>query len=125
MTGFSATLLRIATLALASIALAGCADETPTYRYRLTVEVETPDGLETGSNVIEVGQRLVRPGSNPASRAISLRARGEAVAVDVAPDRTLFALLRSENDVEWASRVMLLLAPKIEGKPLPSSSTTC
>ena len=37
--------------------------------------------------------------------------------MDIAPGRTLFALLRSENDVDWAARVMLLLAPKTEGEP--------
>lgn len=41
-------------LALGTLALAGCGDPTPTYRYRLTVEVNTPEGLRTGSSVIEV-----------------------------------------------------------------------
>lgn len=111
---------RVAVLALAALVLAACGlseDDTPDYRYRLTVEVDTPQGLKTGSSVIEVRQMMVRPGSNPAGRAMTFRTRGEAVAVDIAPGRTLFALLRSENDVDWAARVMLLLAPKIEGEP--------
>lgn len=96
--------------------LAACgmgSDPTPDYRYRLTVEVETPQGRKTGSSVIEVQQRLVRPGSNPAGQAVRFSLRGEAVAVDLGEDRTLFALLRSDSDVEWASRVMLQLLPRL------------
>jgi len=96
---------------------AGCnaEDNAPDYRYRLTVEVETPEGLKTGSSVIEVEQSLMRPGSDPgAGVGVSRRVRGEAVAVDLPDGKTLYALLRSENDVEWASRVYVLLAPKPE-----------
>ncbi|HAW37080.1 MAG TPA: hypothetical protein DCX71_13555, partial [Erythrobacter sp.] len=39
-----------------ALTVAGCSltDQTPVYRYRLTVEVDTPDGVKTGSSVIEV-----------------------------------------------------------------------
>ncbi|MDJ0978885.1 MAG: hypothetical protein QNI87_10130, partial [Erythrobacter sp.] len=50
---------------LALLALSGCTgadDPTPDYRYRLRVEVETPEGLKTGSSVIAVEQRLGRSG---------------------------------------------------------------
>ena len=70
---------RVAVLALAPLALAACGlseDGAPDYRYRLTVEVDTPQGVKTGSSVIEVQQRFVRPGSNPAGRAMSFRTRG-------------------------------------------------
>ena len=102
----------------ALLAVSGCSakDETPDYRYRLTVEVDTPEGVKTGSSVIEVTQKLVRPGSSPAHRAIERHARGEAVAVDLPDGRTLFALLRSEDDVDWASAVMQTAAPKIAGE---------
>lgn len=102
-------------------ALPACADDTPTYRYRLTVEVDTPAGLRSGSSVIEVDTRLVRPGSNPASYAVEHRVRGEAVAVDLPGGRTLFALLRSPDDTDWASRVMVDLTPQQPGEtPLES-----
>lgn len=93
--------------------LAGCAfaeDTAPDYRYRLTVEVETPEGLKAGSSVIEVQQTLVRAGSSPAHHAVERRVRGEAVAVDLHGGKTLFALLRSDNDIDWASRVFIRLA---------------
>jgi hypothetical protein len=96
-----------------ALAISACAsdDTAPDYRYRLTVEVETPEGLKTGSSVIEVKQRLVRAGSSPANMAVERRVRGEAVAVDLPGGRTLFVLLRSDNNFEWASYVMQTLAP--------------
>jgi hypothetical protein len=101
-----------------ALAISACAsdDTAPDYRYRLTVEVDTPEGLKTGSSVIEVKQRLVRAGSNPANIAVERRVRGEAVAVDLPGGRTLFALLRSDNNVEWASYVMQTLAPHIDSE---------
>ena len=100
-----------------ALAISACASDTaPDYRYRLTVEVDTPEGLKTGSSVIEVKQRLVRAGSSPANMAVERRVRGEAVAVDLPGGRTLFALLRSDNNVEWASYVMQTLAPHIDSE---------
>ncbi len=92
-------------------------DATPDYRYRLTVEVETPEGLKTGSSVIEVEQSMGRSAGTGFGKRINRRARGEAVAVDLPGGRTLFALLRSDSDVDWASSVMQSAAPKIEGEP--------
>lgn len=102
-----------------ALALAGCfgPDATPDYRYRLTVEVETPEGLKTGSSVIEVEQSMGRSAGTGFGEKIMRRARGEAVAVDLPGGRTLFALLRSESNNEWASQFMQTLAPKIEGEP--------
>ncbi|MBE5074000.1 hypothetical protein IM511_06750 [Erythrobacteraceae bacterium E2-1 Yellow Sea] len=110
--------IRILALLVCSLLLAACSgtDDPPTYRYRLTVEVDTPEGLKIGSSVIEVTQRLVRPGSSPAHLAIERRVKGEAVAVDLPAGRTLFALLRSEDDADWASAVMQAAAPKIRGE---------
>lgn len=106
-------------LALAALLLSGCAaaeDKAPDYRYRLTVEVETPEGPKTGSSVIEVQQTLVRAGGSPANQAVERRVRGEAVAVDLPGGKTLFALLRSENNIDWASYVFVYLAPQKKGE---------
>jgi len=92
-------------------------DSAPDYRYRLTVEVDTPEGLRTGSSVIEVEQRLGRAASSPAHSQVYRRVRGEAVAVDLPGGKTLFALLRSDNNVDWASYVFVYLAPSYEGEP--------
>lgn len=102
-------------LAMAALILHGCAladDKAPDYRYRLSVEVETPEGLKSGSSVIQVEQSVGRAGGNPASSQIYRRIRGEAVAVDLLGGLTLFALLRSESDIEWAETVVPRVAPK-------------
>ena len=101
---------RIVCLFVAGSLLAAC-DATPDYRYRLTVEVKTPLGLRTGSSVIEVDTDVAGARTIPSPGAVSHRIRGEAVAVDLPGGRTLFALLRSGNDADWASRVMAMLAP--------------
>lgn len=104
--------------ALAVLTLPGCAaaedapeDRAPDYRYRLTVEVETPEGLRTGSSVIEVQQSIGRTTMDGFGEQVFLRIRGEAVAIDLPDGRTLYALLRSGGDVEWAARVIPLLSP--------------
>ena len=117
-----ARILQAAWLALAALMLPACTaaeDEAPDYRYRLTVEVETPEGLKTGSSVIQVEQAL--GGAASAGGQIYYRVRGEAVAVDLPGGRTLFALLRSDNDIEWSARVVQMLAPKIKGEPWKQS----
>lgn len=105
----------------AAMVLASCnpfaKDETPTCRYRLTVEVGTPEGTKAGSSVIEVDTGHDPGRLGPGTGGVWFKIRGEAVAVDLGDGRTLFALLRSDNDVEWAARAMLLLAPKVEGEP--------
>lgn len=107
------TMLGAGVLALSACALAG--DATPDYRYRLTVEVETPEGLRSGSSVIEVRTAVAPDWAIPTPGKVSFRERGEAVAVDVSEGRTLYALLRSENDTGWAGRVMFMLAPEPPG----------
>jgi hypothetical protein len=114
-----ARILQAAWLALAALLLPCCAlaeDAAPDYRYRLTVEVETPEGLRTGSSVIEVQQTLVRAGGSPANQAVERRVRGEAAAVNLPGGKTLFALLESENNVDWASYVFVYLAPQRKGE---------
>lgn len=70
----------------------------PTYRYRLTVNVDTPDGPRSGSGVVEV--RTTKQGSwnidSPGN--ISTQVFGEAVAVDLPNGKTLFAVQGSDWD---------------------------
>lgn len=74
------------------------------WRYRLTIEVETPEGLKTGSSVIEV-QVKDGPSFNP-DGARTVFVRGEAVAVDLGARGVLFALLRSERTTDHAQYVV-------------------
>lgn len=90
---------------LATLALSACNlfDETRTYRYRMTVEVDTPGGLKTGSSVIEVDARLETNPASPATKRINIRTRGEAVAVDLPNGRALFALMDKADGIAGAA----------------------
>ena len=88
-------------------------DETPDYRYRLTVEVETPEGLKTGSSVIEVNTSVAGRNSIPVPGTVSHRVRGEAVTVDLGARGVLFALLRSDDNFDWAKNVVYRVASKV------------
>lgn len=65
---------------------------TCTFRYKLTAEVMTPDGLKTGSSVIEVSYSSVHPLPNP-GRWSADTVTGEAVYVDLGGGKNLFVLL--------------------------------
>lgn len=112
---FSALLLAAALWLVSACGALG-EDPAPDYRYRLTVEVDTPDGVRSGSSVIEVRQNMGRSAGGGFNRIVMRRVRGEAVVVELPNGQSLFALLRSEDSVEWASYVMPRLAPKIEGE---------
>ncbi len=83
--------------------LSGCGS-TEKVRYRMTVEVETPRGLRSGSAVREVEQYI--PPSIPmlGEDRGGFAVKGEAVTIDIGTGQTMFALLRSENgDVDYAA----------------------
>ncbi|OYX63594.1 MAG: hypothetical protein B7Y88_12505 [Sphingomonadales bacterium 32-64-17] len=84
----------------------------PDYRYRLTVEVETPEGLKTGSSVIEVKTAVAGRNSISVPGAVSHRVRGEAVTVDLGARGVLIALLHAEDNSDWASNVVYRLVPE-------------
>jgi hypothetical protein len=95
--GFAGALL----LGAALLALPGCDGITnpgAEVRYRLKVEVETPEGVKSGSSVLSVHARRTGDWSRQmTSRTGGYGSRGEAVAVDLPGGRTLFALLRGED----------------------------
>lgn len=95
---FAVLLLNGATI----MAVGGCSKSDPALgdayfqpiRYRLTATVETPSGERTGFSIIE----------SQTNRSITrVKARGEAVAVDLPDGQTLFVLLRSKSMVDWAA----------------------
>ena len=81
----------------AALGLGGC-DRPPTntYRYRLTIDVMTPQGLRSGSSVIEV-KTVASNGLQ--GGAVQSKIRGEAVMVDLPNGKTLFALLDRAGEV--------------------------
>jgi hypothetical protein len=67
--------------------------------FRLTVDVTTPEGPRTGSGVIE-GLYAMAPGwgTQYGDPKFESGLRGEALAVDLGPRGTLFALLRTPDN---------------------------
>ncbi len=102
-----------ALLAMAPAALlSGCGGPS-TIRYRLTLEVETPEGTKTGSGVIEHAARyndgFFRGLGAGAGLAVSTR--GEAVITDLGARGLLLCLL-TRDEARYGSADELLL-PKI------------
>jgi len=98
------------------LASEGCSakDNVPDYRVRVEVEVETLQGLHVGSSILEVRQSLGSSAGSGFKGQIFRRVRGEAVAVDLPGEKTLFALVPTHG---WLGRTMHRLAPNVEGEP--------
>ncbi|HEX8486021.1 hypothetical protein [Sphingomonas sp.] len=66
------------------------------YRFKLTIEVDTPAGIKSGSSVYEItawnALKLL-----PEERSRDWAVKGDAAAVDLADGRTLFALLKTTS----------------------------
>jgi hypothetical protein len=73
----------------AALALGGCGDSA-SYRYKLTLSLDTPDGVKTGFNVVEIDYRAISiPGKGELHGV-----RGQALYLDLGPGRRrLIALL--------------------------------
>lgn len=89
-----------------------------TYRFRMTVEVETPQGMKTGSSVLQVdGARTFAFGDQSGSVASGLT--GEAVVVDL-PDGPIFVLLEvpdAKGSLQGFVQDALLGRPPKSGNP--------
>jgi hypothetical protein len=68
---------------------------TCTFRYKLTAEVMTPDGLKTGSSVIEVNYSHNADWGG--GRTPDLKMIGEATFVDLGGGKNLFVTLNSQE----------------------------
>ena len=72
---------------------------TGSWRYKMTVEVETPEGIKTGSAVREISNSSspidLPDVGNPAENS------GEAVVVDLGDRGTLFVLISDKSDNEF------------------------
>lgn len=97
-------------MALASAAaLAGCGKPSSgRYRFRMTVEVDTPQGLRSGSSVMEVSSTLQWQMTSESS-ALVTGLTGEAVIIDVMPGQTLFALIGDVASGDGLAGVVTLL----------------
>lgn len=73
-----------------------------TWRYKITIEIETPEGIKSGSAVREVrarknAARFLNPDVNPIEYSVI----GEAVVIDLEEKGVLFSLL------DWDSNSIL------------------
>lgn len=75
-----------------------------TFRYRLTVAVESGGRVYTGSSVIQV--RSVKQG--PLTQAVSLpKVTGDAVVVDVPGRNPIFVLLSQRGGGDWDASIAI------------------
>ncbi len=88
-----------------ALALSGCLTKTIKFRWRLTVEVLTPDGLKSGSSVLETqfSDSTRMPWGRFTSRFI-----GEAAEVVLPGKGSLFALLQDDRDGRTAAEYPIL-----------------
>lgn len=129
MNSATATLLKKTTLCLTLMVVmafaAACKKEAGatnslvtkgTWRYKMTVVVETPEGLKSGYAVREMGNdsvgSFIPEVGNPAD------VRGEAVVVDLGKRGTLFALISHQSDLEFYN------AFPVPGKPFNNGGST-
>lgn len=96
-------------LALASIILvfvtatahAGTSSSPDTLRYRISVTIETPEGIKTGSAVREAStyrEISLVPGAGGTFRHVT---KGEAVVVDLGKRGVLFSLIDDEDEARF------------------------
>lgn len=85
-------------------------------RYKMTLVVDTPNGERSGSAVREVIFHVPAKLPSIVEARTSFILRGEAVAVEILPGQTLFALLNGgHGDPNYASQIL----PAIYGTASP------
>jgi hypothetical protein len=90
-------LLKIATLVIVLLILKSCLFPATTSRaLKITAEVETPQGLRSGSSVIELSSASI-PKWLPGSTGYSFQLRGESPVVNLGDGKRLFVLLEDEH----------------------------
>jgi|LNFM01.2.fsa_nt_gb hypothetical protein len=98
---------RLAFTSLMALLLTGCVGPSLTYRYRLTIEIDTPSGTKIGASILETTLRNQQDIKwfPPEARKVHTKTRGEAVFVDLGEGRHIIALLArgqaGRDDVEF------------------------
>ena len=87
---------------------------TARTRFRLTIEVETAEGLRSGSSVFATATAEGPTWGPPDTQRLSLHKRGEAVLVDLGEGRLLLALLLfGPHGISSAEGIYDLLGPAL------------
>ncbi len=95
-------MVRMALLTALVLLTAACNRTTHTRNQRMTVTIETPDGIVSGSSVVEVTAAYCGPGCSVAGDIqVNYSHRGEAVAVEVLPGQWLFALIGNPAELMY------------------------
>lgn len=104
-------------IGICAVMVSGCKPQRAQIRYRLTVEVETPQGSVTGSSVVDV----VKKGPVPILGRLSTSGTnvdGEAIAVDLPGGRTIYALLFGRKlGQDYAGEIVTSAIWKAESSP--------
>lgn len=87
-------------LAIGTLTIAACSRSLPPLRYRLTVYVDTPSGIRSGSSVIELRPFLSPSFPGPEAGGVRYSVRGEATPVRLPNDNYLFATMRWDKAPE-------------------------
>jgi hypothetical protein len=104
-------------IAATGLSVASCSP-LPSYRYEITLEIDTPAGVRTGSSVVEISGRR-EPKLLPDMVGASLTFHGEAAAVDLPSGGTIFALLAGENGAGGPTAIALNLLTPAERASVP------
>lgn len=88
---------------LAILFLGSCDYVFPhTWRYRITVDIETPEGIKTGMAVREVrAQQNIAQWLNPDVKSITNKVIGEAVVINLEKRGVVFALIKWDSYEEF------------------------
>tara|TARA_R110002020_G_scaffold6361_8_gene26874 strand:+ start:2085 stop:2747 length:663 start_codon:yes stop_codon:yes gene_type:complete len=103
-------------LLMAGLLLGGCGNSS-TWHQKLTVTVETPEGGKAASSVVSVTLRDTKGYewmTLPEARGARYELTGEAVVLELAPGRYLFALLPG---LPFATKVFFPDEPPVETAP--------
>jgi hypothetical protein len=93
-----------------------------TWRYRLTIEVDTPEGIKSGSSVIEV--RAARQPKLTPETTTDIGISGEAVVVDLGEGKYLFCLLTSPDLMSSPAQFVFDMYPFRHSNGKPGGQTT-
>lgn len=90
------------------------------YRQRITIEIDTPDGPRTGSGVSQVDKSEATWGL-PEARGVHSQVRGEAIFVDLGRGKNVIATLAFQPDARVSIDRLALVAflrdnPKLQWK---------
>lgn len=100
-----------ATLVCYALILSACSHNEPQVRYRVLVEVETPEGLRRGTGVIGLTRREQSSIQSPTVIRFSILTDGEAVAVDLPKGRVLYASLVQIGFPDHVTSMLTRVAP--------------